>query len=140
MQYVLLGALAFPLLMPFDWLALRDCAWPKNLLLLVGGIAFIGGSYRAILAGSLISISPPLSFVGWAMTGVSTILLFYSLIIEIPFTTTYLSPSAPSQVVSTGTYALTRHPDIIWMAVLLTGVVLVSRSATFVVAAFVWWS
>ena len=138
MQYVFLGALVFPLFMLFDFVALRGSSRLKKATFLVGGIAFIGGTYGAVRAGPPFSIPPPLPFVGLVMTVVFAILLLYSLLIEIPFTMTYLSPGAPSQLVNTGTYALARHPGIIWMAFFLIGMVLASRSVTFVVAALVW--
>lgn len=139
MQYVLLGALAFPLLMLFDWVALRGSARLKYVTFLVGGITFGGGIYGAARAGPPLHLPDLLSNIGLIVAVLAGILLFYSLLIEIPFTITYLSPGAPSRLINTGTYALTRHPGIIWMAFFLIGLALSSRSATFVIAAFVWW-
>ena len=75
MQYVFLGALAFPLLMLFDWVSLHGRARLKNLTFLIGGMAFVIGMYGAVRAGPLLPIPLPLSIIGWAMTLVFAILL-----------------------------------------------------------------
>jgi protein-S-isoprenylcysteine O-methyltransferase Ste14 len=65
-------------------------------------------------------------------------LAVYSLAIEIPFQRTYLGPCAPAGLVTTGTYALTRHPGVLWFALLLIGLLLASRSRPLLIAAPLW--
>jgi len=54
-----------------------------------------------------------------AAGGVATAFLFlllWSLVFEIPFVSAYVAPGRPSHLVTEGTYALCRHPGVLWLS------------------------
>jgi protein-S-isoprenylcysteine O-methyltransferase Ste14 len=73
-----------------------------------------------------------------ALAGLFTILLVYSILIEIPFRRTYLQKGAGDILVTTGTYALTRHPGVLWLAVCLIGMFLATGTRLLIIAIPVW--
>ncbi len=78
------------------------------------------------------------SFVGWPLLLASTVLLVNSLFIEIPFAATYARPGVGDRLITTGTYALVRHPGVLWFALWMLAWVLVSRVRLMLVAAVTW--
>ena len=68
----------------------------------------------------------------------SILLLVYSLFLEIPFAKTYVGEGVGDQLITTGTYALVRHPGVLWLALFLLALVLVSGSRLLLIAAPAW--
>ena len=75
---------------------------------------------------------------GWSLLPVSGLLLAYSLFLELPFSQTYRSAGTGSSLVTTGTYALVRHPTVPWYALVLLSLLLVFRSELLLVAIPIW--
>jgi protein-S-isoprenylcysteine O-methyltransferase Ste14 len=67
-------------------------------------------------------------------------LLIYSLFIEIPFKQTYTMSGVGDRLVKTGTYALTRHPGVLWLGLFLLALLAVSRSRLLLIAAPLWFA
>jgi protein-S-isoprenylcysteine O-methyltransferase Ste14 len=65
-------------------------------------------------------------------------LLLWSFALEIPFVTSWVRSSPGHRLVDTGTYALVRHPGVLWYALLLAGLLLATGSGTLVVALPLW--
>ncbi len=138
MDAVWLGALAFLIAFGFDLASMARRTGLKRAILVAAGLLFLLALYQALR-------QPPLAPApGWvvafgivlSLLGVS--LSAYSLVIEIPARSTYLAPGAPNQLITTGTYALTRHPGVLWFAVILIGLVIANRSLALLIAAPVW--
>jgi protein-S-isoprenylcysteine O-methyltransferase Ste14 len=138
MKPILLGVLGYALSFVFDWASWRRLRLLKPLFGLSAVIA-LGTALVWVLStpGSLPWPSWLLS-VGWPLLLASGVLLFYSLFFEIPFTATYARQGAGKQLVTTGTYALTRHPGVLWMAFLMLSLTLVTRLPVVAIAAIVW--
>jgi protein-S-isoprenylcysteine O-methyltransferase Ste14 len=139
MASLILGAMAYACAACFDLAAL---AGRKNLKRLAGLLALVSFSIAfvwAILVGPALAVPGFLSVLGWPLMAIAIALLLYSLFLEIPFTNTYLAHDAPSKLVRTGTYALCRHPGVLWLGFFLLGAVLASRSYTLLWAALLWW-
>lgn len=139
MASLILGALAYGFAIGFD---LASLAGKKSIKHLSGAAAVICFALAFIWAfgfGPRLVIPRFLSLLGWVLMPIATALLLYSLFLEIPFTNTYVSPGAPQELVRSGTYALTRHPGVLWLAFFLLGAVLASRSRTLLWAAPLWW-
>lgn len=139
MASLVLGAMAYACAICFDLAALAGRKSLKRLAGLLALVSFTIAFVWAILAGPLLAVPKFISFLGWPLMATSAVLLLYSLFLEIPFTITYLSPDAPSTLVRTGTYALTRHPGVLWLGFFLLGAVLASRSRTLLWASLLWW-
>jgi hypothetical protein len=57
---------------------------------------------------------------------------------DIPFHNTYVKEGVGDELITTGTYALCRHPGVLWFALLLFGLVLVTKAQLMIVASIVW--
>jgi protein-S-isoprenylcysteine O-methyltransferase Ste14 len=79
-----------------------------------------------------------LSYAGRPFLIISAVLLAYSLFLEIPFRQTYAADGVGDRLVKTGTYALVRHPGVLWLALFLVSLILVSRSRLLLVATPLW--
>lgn len=138
MVQILLGAVAFALAFAFDWVSWLRVAYLKPIL----GLGVVAG-FAAALVGTLAAPGrydwPAwVTVAGWPLVAAGALLLVYSLFVEIPFTKTYAKTGVGDELVTTGTYALTRHPGVLWLGLLLAGLVLVSRGQLMLVAAIVW--
>ena len=81
-----------------------------------------------------------LSSLGWVLLLMSLLLVAYSFFINLPLRQTYIASGVGDRLVTTGTYALVRHPGVLWYALLLLSLVLVSRAKLLLIAAPVWLS
>ena len=135
---VLIGVVGFLIAYFFDWVSLKRISGGKQII----GFLFIAlEGYALFLACWQVSrfwLPVGVVALGWSLLPISVALFIYSLFIEIPFVKTYRAPGAGDQLIRTGTYALVRHPGVIWYALFLLSLVLITRSITLLVAAPVW--
>jgi len=75
---------------------------------------------------------------GITLLVISLCLLIYSLFIEIPFQSTYAKKGVGNKLITTGTYALVRHPGVLWLALLYISLALIFPSPILFLAAIVW--
>ena len=135
---VLLGALGYLTALGVDVAALAGLGRGKQLAGLLSAGLMGYALMRAALAQSKLALPAILAWVGWPLLLVATALLVYSLFLEIPFRRTYVEAGASFALVRTGTYALTRHPGVLWLALLLVALLLVSRSRLLLWAGPIW--
>ena len=91
-----------------------------------------------ILESNWLALPGWLPWLGMPLVVVAASLLAYSLFIELPFRGTYLGSGPGPSLQRTGTYALVRHPGVLWYALFLVALGLVSPSRLLLVAAPVW--
>ena len=88
------------------------------------------------------SSSPWLTTLGWVMLATGATLMAYTLLLELPFGQTFLKesqhPGQHSELIRSGSYALVRHPTVLWYLLMVVGLTLASRSVTLQIAAPVW--
>jgi protein-S-isoprenylcysteine O-methyltransferase Ste14 len=106
--------------------ALQPALWVLSVLLFAAGLVLCSDP-----AGGF-AVARPLRVLGWVFSAAFGLLLVYSLFIEIPFS------QPPQQVVSSGTYALCRHPGVLWFAGLLAAFLLARGTRWLLLAAPVW--
>ncbi|MGD2178163.1 MAG: methyltransferase [Anaerolineae bacterium] len=138
MVYVITGCAAFAVVGFFDLAALKPIPYLKQATALAGSLLLSYCLGRAVVYGAKLPIPALLSYAGWLLLIPSFFLLIYSLFLEIPFRQTYAADGVGDKLVKTGTYALVRHPGVLWFGFLLLSLVLVSRSRLLLVAAPVW--
>ena len=138
MPYILLGCLAFVVLSLSDLAAIHDLPRVKQGIGLVTALlltlAFLGASVR----GPRFLLPAALSWAGWPLLVASFLLLVYSLFLEIPFRQTSLAAGVGDKLVTTGTYALARHPGVLWLGLFMLALLWVSRSRWLLIAAPLW--
>lgn len=94
--------------------------------------------FEVTLFTGRLNLAAPLVLAGWIILPLSFILLIYSLFIELPFSSTYLGEGVQQALFTGGTYALTRHPGLLWFGLFLVALLFVSRSRDLLIAAPVW--
>ena len=75
-----------------------------------------------------------LTFVRWGFLPLASMLLFYTLVLEIPFRRTLVGRTSSTDMVTTGTYALIRHPAVLWYLLIPASMLLATRSKVLLVA------
>lgn len=138
MAYVIIGCSAFALLACFDLVAMKQIPYLKQAIGLAGSLVFAYCLLMVIRQGGTLPIPAWLSYTGLFLLVPSLFLLIYSLFLEIPFHQTYAADGAGEKLVKTGTYALVRHPGVLWLGLLLSSLVLISRSRLLFIATPVW--
>jgi len=135
---LIVGVAGFLVVYTFDWVSLRRIRATKQIV----GFLFIAlEGYALFLACWGVSrfwLPVGVVVLGWFFLPASVVLLVYSVLIEIPFVKTYRRAGVGNRLIRTGTYALVRHPGVIWYALFLLSLVLITRSVTLLVAAPVW--
>lgn len=132
------GVLSFLVAYSFDWVALKKIPGLKQAVALTVFVLLGYALYDACWNVASFSLPFPASLIGLVLVPISLLLLVYSLFIEIPFVKTYAQRGSSDQLVTTGTYALVRHPGVIWYFLFLLALFLATGSTTLLVAAPVW--
>jgi protein-S-isoprenylcysteine O-methyltransferase Ste14 len=118
-----------------DIAALRGTPHAKPILLALSAAGHLTGLYGLMRHSS--RWNPPLllrllCFVlapaGWAA-------MFYSVMVEIPFRKGWVDRGHTDRIVTTGTYALTRHPGVFWMTIAIFASAVATRSRRLLMAA-----
>lgn len=134
----LLGVLAFGLAIGYDIANLARRYHLKIVVQISVSVLFLLALGSAICHPDKMSMPGWIVALGGTLSGLGMVLLAYSLGIELSFRRTYLTAEAPGQLVTTGTYALTRHPGVLWLGLWLLGLALVSRSRVLLLAGPLW--
>ncbi len=138
MIYIFIGILGFLIIHAFDIVSLKRIPVAKPLTWILGS---------GLLGYSLImmSLAPdklllPLwsIWLGWVLLVISFFLLIYSLFINLPFRKTYLATGVGDRLITTGLYALVRHPGVHWFTITLLSLILVSKSSLLLIAVPIW--
>lgn len=137
MKYILFGVLGFGLVFLFDWLSLRRLPLLKPLTWVVALALVVYAVVKLSLEAPKLSLPTFTIPLGFCLLIVSTCLLVYSLFIEIPFVATYVSVGT-TKLVTSGTYALVRHPWVIWLSLAFVSLFLIFPSTTLLLATLAW--
>jgi protein-S-isoprenylcysteine O-methyltransferase Ste14 len=123
-----------------DWVAIRNLHRIRPLFLLAAFVTFGAGWVGVMRLPALYELPLTATILGWIALTFFCSLLIYSLFIEIPARTTYIDGGKNVRLVTTGTYALTRHPGVLWFAGLVLSMLLINPSKTTLVAGVSWLS
>ncbi len=134
MFYILLGTVGFATIHLFDVVSLKK--WPllKPLTWFVGSSVLLYSIVQLFLDEARISLPLWLSWIGWALLICSLTMLIWSLFINLPFRKTYVESGVGDRLVTTGLYALVRHPGVHWFSLAMIALVLITRSVLMLAA------
>jgi protein-S-isoprenylcysteine O-methyltransferase Ste14 len=138
MFYVALGVLGFLVIHLFHLIALKKLSLAKPLTWALGSGLVIYATVSICLSGGKLALPSWITILGWGMLAASLSLLFYSLYYNLPFSKTYISNGGGDRLVTTGLYALVRHPWLLFYILFLLSLLLASHSSLLLVAAPVW--
>jgi len=136
--YVGLGILAFGIAGLFDWAELkgwRQLKWALGL----STISLLGYAlYHLLRISPRFWLPAPLVRLGWLILLLGTLLLIYSAYVEVSLGQARDHGEGNARLVTTGTYALCRHPGVLWFGLSLVALLLVSRASYLLFAAPIW--
>jgi len=135
MIYIAIGALGFLVIHFFDVVSLKRIAGAKPITWVVGSGLLIYSLTMICFAPDKLPLPIWSTWLGWGLLAISLFLLIYSLFINLPFRKTYVATGVGDKLITTGLYALVRHPGIHWFTLTLLSLVLVSRSTLLLIAA-----
>jgi protein-S-isoprenylcysteine O-methyltransferase Ste14 len=139
MLYIAIGIMGFGIAFVFDWASMRDIRVVKQLAGLMAFSLLIFAAIMVCVSPTKLDVPLFVRIIGGCLLAVSLCLLIFSLFIELPFRGTYAKQGAGEKLVSTGTYALVRHPGVIWLAFVFLALSLLYPSTTLFLAVAVWW-
>ncbi len=129
MIYIAIGALGFLVIHFFDVVSLKRIAGAKPITWVVGSGLLIYSLTMICFAPDKLLLPMWSTWLGWGLLSISLFLLTYSLFINLPFRKTYVTTGVGDKLITTGLYALVRHPWIHCFALVLLSLVLVSKSS-----------
>jgi len=138
MNYIILGVCAFLTIYFFDLAALKKSRFFKFVLGGVPIILFIIALRGVYTYASRFHLPEWTLYLGYFLLPLASYLMYLSLIREIHPREAYFSESHGNQLVKTGTYALVRHPGVLWFTLFLLALLLISRSQILLLAAPIW--
>jgi len=136
--YILIGTLGFLIACAFDWASLKQLPVIKQLAGLVAVCLLVYAIVMVCLSPTKLELPTFTIPLGICLLLIFSPLLAYSLFIEIPFHSTYAKRGFGKRLITTGTYALVRHPGVIWLAFVFLSLILLFPSTTLFFAAIAW--
>lgn len=138
MTYIALGILGFLIIHLLDFVSLKRIPLAKPLTWGAGSGLLGYGVVMASLTGDRLPLPAWSIWLGWLLLIISILLLIHSLFINLPFRKTYITTGVGKRLVTTGLYALVRHPWLYGFVMLMLSLILVSRSSLMLIAAPIW--
>lgn len=118
-----------------DIAALRRTPVVKPYLLTMSGLGHIVGVYTLARHSSRFDPPPALRALCFVLAPLGVAAMFYSIMVEIPFRKAWVDQGHTDELVDTGTYALARHPGVIWFTFAIVSLAVATRSRRMLLAA-----
>ena len=138
MIYIAIGAFGFLIIHLFDIVSLKRVPKAKPFSWILGSGLLVYALTMTCLQSDKLLLPMWSAWLGWGLLFVSFSLLVYSLFINLPFRKTYVATGVGDKLITTGLYALVRHPWVHCFTLFLLSLVLVSRSSLLLVASPIW--
>lgn len=136
MVYIAVGISGFILVHLFDIVSLKRIPSGAKPGVWTVGSGLLGYSLIMLcLKSNTLPLPIWSTWLGWGLLTLSLSLLLYSLFINLPFRKTYIATGVGDKLITTGLYALVRHPGVIWFVLLMLSLILVSKSNLLLIAA-----
>jgi protein-S-isoprenylcysteine O-methyltransferase Ste14 len=138
MIYIVLGGLGFLIIHLLDIVSIKRIPGMKPLIWLTGNGLVVFSIIMLCLSPDKLSLPLWLTWLGWVVLPISLFMLIYTLFISLPFGKTYVATGVGDKLITSGLYALVRHPWVHWLILLLLAMILVSSSSLMLIAAPIW--
>ena len=138
MAYAFLGGLGFLIGCALELAPVQRAPGAKPLLWLAVAGLILSSLAMMALHGDRFVLPTWTTGVGWGLLLLVSILMLYSMLLELPFRRTFVNPGPGPHLVTTGTYALVRHPTVLWFTLILVSLLLLSRSQSLLMALPLW--
>lgn len=134
MIYIVIGIFGFLVLHLFDIVSLKRIPGAKPCIWILGSGLLAYSVIMMSLTPDKLLLPMWSTWLGWGLLPLAAFLKIYSLFINLPFRSTYVTTSVGDKLVTTGLYALVRYPWIHSFALILLSLILVSRSSLLLIA------
>jgi protein-S-isoprenylcysteine O-methyltransferase Ste14 len=138
MIYIALGGIGFLVIHLLDIVSIKRIPGMKPLTMLVGNGLVVFAIIMLCLSPDKLELPLWSTWLGWGLLPISLFMLIYSLFIKLPFSKTYITTGVKQRLVTSGLYALVRHPWVYGLILLLMALILVSKSSLMLTAAPIW--
>ncbi|HYF83394.1 MAG TPA: hypothetical protein VEB00_10250 [Clostridia bacterium] len=138
MKYIILGAVGFLFILLFDIYTLKTDGLKRKALGLSGVVLIAYSAIMATIVSEKIAIPAAIRIAAWILWAAAAFLLVYSLFLELPFKKTYGEAKYSSELVDTGTYALCRHPGVLWFGLMFSFYFLATGAVLIIPAGIIW--
>ncbi len=135
MIYVAVGIFGFIVIHFFDIVSLKRIRGAKPVTWVIGSGLLVYSLIMMSLAPDRLPLPIWSTWLGWGLLLIALCVLIYSLFINLPFRKTYIATGVGDKLITTGLYALVRHPGVHWFTLAMIALVLVSRSVLLLIAA-----
>lgn len=138
MGYIAIGFLGFLVAYLFDVVSLMRIPGAKQGVGIVAAGLISYATVMVCLKSERFELPIWLVSLGSVLFFMSVVLIIYSVFINLPFHKTYVAPGVGDKLIKTGTYALARHPGVLWYVLVLISLIMISRSKLLLIAAPIW--
>ncbi len=135
MVYITIGIFGFLVIHFFDFVSLKRIPVAKPFIWILGGSSLAYSLILVCFAPDKLQLPIWSIWLGWVLLITSLILLAYSLFVNLPFRKTYIAAGVGNRLITTGLYAMVRHPGVIWFILFMLSLILVSKSSLLLIAA-----
>lgn len=135
MIYVAVGCLGFFVIHLLDVVSLKRVPRVKPITWVAGVGLLVYALVMVSVQPDKLPLSPGYTWLGWFMLSISVLPLVYSLFLNLPFRETYVAAGVGKKLVTTGLYAVVRHPGVHWFILVMLSLVLISRASLLLIAA-----
>lgn len=138
MIFVLVGAAAFPLLSCADAFVLRRSAAGKTAAFCLAAALAVCGIVGCIVVSPFLEIPMALRIAGGALGVASLALVTLALLVAVPSLRLYAGSDREQRLITSGLYAMSRHPGVPALGAFLVSLVLLTGSRMLAIATPVW--
>jgi protein-S-isoprenylcysteine O-methyltransferase Ste14 len=133
---IAIGIFGFIIIHLFDVVSLKRVPSGAKPATWIAGSGLLAYSLTLLwLKGNSLPLPIWSTWLGWGLLLISLSLLIYSLFLNLPFRKTYIATGIGDKLITTGLYALVRHPGVIWFILFMLSLILVSKSSLILIAA-----
>lgn len=118
-----------------DIAAVRGTPRVKPFLFAMSAAGHLFGWYRLMRYSSRWNPPTPLRAVCLVLFPLGACAMFYSILIKIPFRKAWIEEGHQDELITTGVYALTRHPGVLWYSLAVLAAAVATRSRRLLLAA-----
>jgi len=133
MNFIIFGIIGFIFLFASDICGMKSKCKSRNLFALVGVLFVLTSSIIILVIGKTYTIGLSYRILAGTFTLVFLILLVYSVLIEVN-----KNNDPDNKLITTGTYALSRHPGVIWLLLYYVFGSLLFTNVLLLIAGIVW--